>query len=91
MGRENISLPKKSTETLHFLQDVQEPSIREIEMRFETVNRDGHPVGVAAVLALEGGFCVSHDGFLGEPDDLLRETGYLRLHNRSDPLHFLVS
>jgi hypothetical protein len=28
---------------------------------------------------------------LGEPDDLLLETGYLRLHNRSDPLHFLVS
>jgi len=46
-----------------------------VEIRFKGVNRHDHPVGVAAVTALNGRFRRSNDGFLGECDDLIREAG----------------
>jgi hypothetical protein len=57
------------------VQDIQESSIRQIKIGFEAVNRDNHPVGIAAVTTLYGGFCVPNDGFLGERYDFLREAG----------------
>jgi hypothetical protein len=57
------------------MKDIQEPSVRQVEIRFETVDRDDYPVSVTAIPTLYGGFRVSNDGFLGERYNFSREAG----------------
>ena len=69
---------------------VQEPSIRQVEMGFEAMNRHNHPVYGAPVSTVYCRFCVSNGGFLGERYNLFRKAGKLRKHNLAYPLHPIV-
>jgi len=46
-----------------------------VEIRFKGVNRHDHPVGVAAVTALNGWFWRPNDGFLSKRYNFVREVG----------------
>jgi hypothetical protein len=80
-----------SPDPRQFLQHVGKPPIRQIEVVFEAVNRQDHPICVAAVATLYRGARVSNDGFLSERYTLLREAGSLRLPNQASLFYILVN
>lgn len=91
IGQLRLLQSEDSANPRHFVKDVQKESIRQIEIRFETVNRDNHLVGVATVTAAEGEFWNVDDGYLGERDNAISEAGEPAGHKLIFPLHFLVS